>query len=70
MFRSCMQPVTTLVALVLSVPGAFLALFVTQSALSLPALIGLVMLMGIATKNSILLVDYIIIARQEHGLDR
>ncbi|QTP57802.1 efflux RND transporter permease subunit [Billgrantia antri] len=70
LFRSFMQPVTILVALVLSVPGAFLALFLTQSALSLPAMIGLVMLMGVATKNSILLVDYIIIARQEHGLDR
>ncbi|MGY6564624.1 MAG: efflux RND transporter permease subunit [Halomonadaceae bacterium] len=70
LFGSFMQPVTILVALVLSVPGAFLALFITQSALSLPAMIGLIMLMGIATKNSILLVDYIIIARQEHELER
>ncbi|GAA5235234.1 efflux RND transporter permease subunit [Verticiella sediminum] len=70
LLKDFMQPVTILVALVLSVPGAFLALFVTHSALSLPAMIGLIMLMGIATKNSILLVDYIVIARQEHGLDR
>lgn len=69
LLKGFMQPVTILVALVLSVPGAFLALFITDSALSMPAMIGLIMLMGIATKNSILLVDYIIIARQEQGLD-
>ncbi len=69
LLKDFVQPVTLLVALVLSVPGAFLALFVTQSSLSLPAMIGLVMLMGIATKNSILIVDYIIIARRQHGLD-
>ena len=54
----------------LSVPGAFLALFVTQKALSMPSMIGLIMLMGIATKNSILLIDYVVLARREHGLDR
>ncbi|WP_140625674.1 efflux RND transporter permease subunit [Methylibium rhizosphaerae] len=64
------QPGTILGALVLSVPGAAVALFVTGSALSMPSMIGLVMLMGIATKNSILLVDYIVIARRDHGLDR
>ncbi len=70
LFKSFVQPVTILAALVLSVPGAFLALFVTQSALSMPSMIGLVMLMGIATKNSILLIDYVILARREHGLGR
>lgn len=64
------QPATILAALALSVPGAFLALFVTASALSMPSMIGLVMLMGIATKNSILLVDYIVIARRNHGRTR
>ena len=38
--------------------------------LSLPALIGLLMLIGIATKNSILLVDYAVIAEEEHGLSQ
>ncbi len=70
LFRSFVQPATILVALVLSVPGAFLALFVTGSALSMPSMIGLVMLMGIAAKNSILLIDYAILARRVHGLDR
>jgi multidrug efflux pump subunit AcrB len=70
LFKDFVQPVTILGALVLSIPGAFLALFVTQSALSMPSMIGLIMLMGIATKNSILLVDYVIIARRDHGLAR
>ena len=70
LFKDFVQPVTILAALVLSVPGAFLALFVTQTALSMPSMIGLIMLMGIATKNSILLIDYVILARREHGLDR
>ncbi len=70
LFRDFVQPVTTLAALVLSVPGAFLALFITRSALSMPSMIGLIMLMGIATKNSILLIDYAIMARRDHGLSR
>jgi multidrug efflux pump subunit AcrB len=70
LFKDFVQPVTILAALVLSIPGAFLALFVTGKAISMPSMIGLIMLMGIATKNSILLVDYVILARREHGLDR
>ncbi len=70
LLRDVMQPVTILTALILSVPGAALALFLSGSALSMPSMIGWIMLMGIATKNAILLVDYIIIARREHGLGR
>ncbi len=70
LFKDFVQPVTILAALVLSVPGAFLALFLSQTALSMPSMIGLIMLMGIATKNSILLIDYVILARRDHGLDR
>ncbi len=70
LFKDFVQPVTILAALVLSIPGAFLALFVTHTALSMPSMIGLIMLMGIATKNSILLIDYVILARRDHGLDR
>ncbi|MBA0173813.1 MULTISPECIES: efflux RND transporter permease subunit [Pectobacterium] len=65
LLKDFFQPITILTALVLSVPGAFLALYLTSSDLSLPAMIGLIMLMGIATKNSILLVDYITIARRD-----
>ncbi|WP_234084511.1 efflux RND transporter permease subunit [Azonexus sp. R2A61] len=70
LFKDFVQPATILAALVLSVPGAFLALFVAQQAVSMPSMIGMIMLMGIATKNSILLVDYVILARRDHGLSR
>jgi multidrug efflux pump subunit AcrB len=70
LFRDFVQPGTILVALVLSVPGAFLALYLAGMAISMPSMIGLIMLMGIATKNSILLIDYVIIARRDHGLGR
>ena len=70
LFKDFVQPVTILVALVLSIPGAFLALFITHTALSMPSMIGLIMLMGIATKNSILLVEYAIMARRDLGMDR
>jgi multidrug efflux pump subunit AcrB len=70
LFKGFVQPLTILVALVLSVPGAIFALWVTHTAVSMPSMIGLIMLMGIATKNSILLVDYVLIARNQHGLSR
>jgi multidrug efflux pump subunit AcrB len=64
LFKNFIHPATILAALVLSVPGAVIALLVTQKALSMPSLIGIIMLMGIATKNSILLVEYAIEARR------
>ncbi len=70
LFKGFLQPVTILAALLLSVPGAIFALWVTHTAVSMPSMIGLIMLMGIATKNSILLVDYVLIARNQHGLSR
>jgi multidrug efflux pump subunit AcrB len=69
LFDDFMQPVTILAALPLSIGGAFVALLLTGRALSMPSMIGLIMLMGIVTKNSILLVDYAILAR-EKGMDR
>jgi len=70
LFHDFLQPVTILAALPLSVGGAFLALLLTGNSFSMPAVIGLLMLMGIVTKNSILLVDYAVMARREHGLGR
>jgi multidrug efflux pump subunit AcrB len=70
LFKDFLQPVTILAALPLSFGGGFVALLLTGKALSMPSLIGLIMLMGIATKNSILLVEYAIVARREHGMDR
>ncbi len=69
LFHNFLQPLTILAALPLSIGGAFIGLLLTNKALSMPSMIGLIMLMGIVTKNSILLVDYAILARKA-GLDR
>ncbi|MBD9370341.1 efflux RND transporter permease subunit [Xanthomonas sp. XNM01] len=70
LFNHALMPLTILTAVPLCAGGAFGALLLTQNMLSLPALIGLLMLIGIATKNSILLVDYAVIAEDEHGLSQ
>ncbi|WP_018413373.1 efflux RND transporter permease subunit [Methyloversatilis thermotolerans] len=70
LFKDLLQPVTILAALPLSIGGAFIALLMTGKSFSMPSLIGLIMLMGVATKNSILLVEYAIVARRDHGLSR
>ncbi|WFP49444.1 efflux RND transporter permease subunit [Methylomonas sp. EFPC3] len=70
LFKDFIQPITILAALPLSFGGGFVALLLTGKAFSMPSLIGLVMLMGIATKNSILLVEYAIVARRDHGMSR
>ena len=68
LFNHPLMPLTILTAVPLCAGGAFGALLLTQNLLSLPALIGLLMLIGIATKNSILLVDYAVMAEHEHGM--
>lgn len=70
LFKDFLHPVTILVALPLSLGGAFVGLLVAQKSFSMPSLIGLIMLMGIATKNSILLVEYAIVARRDHHMSR
>ena len=70
LFHDFLQPATILCALPLALGGALFALLVTQQSFSMPAVIGLLMLMGIVTKNSILLVEYAIMARREHGMSR
>jgi len=70
LFRDVMQPFTILSALPLSIGGAFIALLLTGKSFSMPSLIGILMLMGVVTKNSILLVDYVIIARRDLALSR
>ncbi|XAH23259.1 efflux RND transporter permease subunit [Xylophilus sp. GW821-FHT01B05] len=70
LFKDFLHPVTILAALPLSLGGAFVGLLIAQKSFSMPSLIGLIMLMGIATKNSILLVEYAILARREHGMTR
>ena len=70
LFGDFLQPVTILGALPLSLGGAFLALLLTKNSFAMPSVIGLLMLMGVVTKNSILLVEYTIMARKERQLSR
>jgi multidrug efflux pump subunit AcrB len=64
LFKDFLQPITILAALPLSLGGAFVGLLIANQSFSMPSLIGLIMLMGIATKNSILLVEYAIESRR------
>jgi len=70
LFNHASQPITILIAVPLAAAGAFGALIITGTDISLPVLIGLIMLIGIAVKNSILLVDYAVIAQREFGMSR
>jgi multidrug efflux pump subunit AcrB len=58
LFGSFLQPITILFSLPLSIGGAIFALYITNEPVSLPVVIGILMLMGIVTKNAILLVDF------------
>jgi HAE1 family hydrophobic/amphiphilic exporter-1 len=57
-FNSFIHPITVLMALPFSFTGALLALFLTGKSLNIYSMIGLILLMGIVKKNSIILVDY------------
>ena len=70
LFRSFAHPITIMVALPLAIGGAFGLLVLAKSSFSISTLIGILMLMGIAAKNSILLVEYAIMAMKEHGMDK
>jgi multidrug efflux pump subunit AcrB len=70
LFKDFWQPVSILSALLPSVGGAIILLFITGKTMSMPSMIGLLMLMGVVTKNSILLIDYAIIARRDLKMDR
>ncbi len=69
LFKSVIQPFTILFSLPLAIGGVAAALIFTSSPLSMPVLIGILMLMGIVTKNAILLVDFAIEMRIR-GMDR
>ena len=70
LFHKFIQPVTILTALPPSAAGAIVALLACGYALAINSLIGLLMLMGIVTKNSILIVEYAIMAQREQGMSR
>jgi multidrug efflux pump subunit AcrB len=69
LFGSVLQPITILFSLPLSIGGAILALFLTGDQLTIPVWIGILMLMGIVTKNAIMLVDFAI-ESIAHGMPR
>ena len=64
LFESFIDPLAIVFALPFGIIGALLALFLTGSSLSMMTFIGIIMLMGLVTKNAILLVDY---AKQKRG---
>jgi len=70
LFREFLQPITILAALPPSAGGALFFLFITGYEMSVPSLIGMLMLMGIVTKNSILLVEYAVMAMHTQGMSR
>jgi HAE1 family hydrophobic/amphiphilic exporter-1 len=69
LFRSFFKPVVILSALPLAVGGAFMGLLIFHLSLSVPSLIGFLMLLGLAAKNSILLVEYAI-EREREGMSQ
>ncbi len=69
LFGGFLQPLTIMSALPLSLGGALMGLLIAQKALGISAVIGVLMLMGIVAKNSILLVEYAIEA-QRAGMPR
>ena len=69
-FKSFVQPLALMTSLPLTLIGVVLALLTFRSTLSMFSVIGVVMLMGLVTKNAILLVDFAIRARQEHVDDQ
>jgi hydrophobic/amphiphilic exporter-1 (mainly G- bacteria), HAE1 family len=64
-FKSFFQPLALMTSLPLTLIGVVLALLLFQSTLSMFSIIGVVMLMGLVTKNAILLVDFAIRARED-----
>jgi hydrophobic/amphiphilic exporter-1 (mainly G- bacteria), HAE1 family len=69
LYESFITPLTIMMVIPLAACGAFAALYVTGESLNLFSMIGCVMLMGLATKNSILLIDYTLLKRSE-GMSR
>jgi multidrug efflux pump subunit AcrB len=68
LFKDALQPLTILAAAPLSACGALLAIWLSHSEIGLSVLIGFVLLLGLATKNSILLVDYALTAMRTRAL--
>jgi len=68
-FNSFLHPFTIMLALPLAVVGALFAVFLTGQRINMQTMVGIILLFGIVTKNSILLVDYTITLRKR-GMER
>lgn len=66
-FESFIHPLTIMLTLPLALVGAILGLFVTNNSMAMGAMIGIILLMGLVTKNAILLVDRAIVRVREQG---
>ena len=69
LFGSFLQPLTILFSLPLSIGGAILGLLLFNMSISMPVVIGILMLMGLVTKNAIMLVDFAV-EEMAKGVDR
>jgi len=67
LYESLIHPVTILSTLPAAGMGALLALFVTNTELSVISMIALVLLIGIVKKNAIMMIDFALVAQREHG---
>ncbi len=67
LYESFIHPLTILSTLPSAGVGAILALLVTQTDLSVIAMIGIVLLIGIVKKNAIMMIDFALVAEREHG---
>lgn len=66
-FESFVHPFTIMLTLPLAMVGAILGLFMTKNTLAMGAIIGIILLMGLVTKNAILLIDRAIVRVRDHG---
>jgi hydrophobe/amphiphile efflux-1 (HAE1) family protein len=69
LFHNVFQPITILLSLPLSIGGVIAGLLLTGNAISMPVVIGILMLMGIVTKNAIMLVDFAV-EQERKGMPR
>ena len=67
LFGEFLQPLTIMVSLPLSLGGALMALLARHQPIGFYALIGIIMLMGLVTKNAILLVEYCLMGHVQSG---
>jgi hydrophobe/amphiphile efflux-1 (HAE1) family protein len=66
-FESFIHPITIMVSLPLAMLGAIMALFLTSNTMAMGAMIGIILLMGLVTKNAILLIDRAIVRVRDQG---